>query len=107
MGLSSSERTNIPISAVFIAYRLLWRKQRFVAINSGHRDSSLKLSGVYTHSRATHRFYANDEAPRRKLHLPGEIHFPINAAGSKGRRNTCAQFTRGGLKAQRFSRTLI
>src|SRR5271154_1985529 len=29
------------------------------------------------------------------------------AAGSKGRRNTCAQFTRWSLKAQSFSRALI
>ena len=31
----------------------------------------------------------------------------INAAGSEGRRNTCAQFTRWSLKAQSFSRALI
>jgi hypothetical protein len=32
---------------------------------------------------------------------------PIIRAGSKGRRNTCAQFTHWSLKAQSFSRALI
>src|SRR3984957_14504381 len=32
---------------------------------------------------------------------------PVSAAGSKGRRNTCAQFTRRSLKAQSFSWALI
>src|SRR5271168_4135088 len=31
----------------------------------------------------------------------------INAAGSEGRRNTCAQFTRWSLESQSFSRALI
>jgi hypothetical protein len=31
----------------------------------------------------------------------------VTAAGSEGRRNTCAQFARGRLKAQSFSRALI
>ena len=32
---------------------------------------------------------------------------PVSAAGSTGRRNTCAKFTRRSLKAQSFSWTLI
>src|SRR5580698_10555709 len=32
---------------------------------------------------------------------------PVTRAGSEGRRNTCAQFTRWSLKAQSFSRALI
>jgi hypothetical protein len=31
----------------------------------------------------------------------------VSRAGSEGRRNTCAQFTRWSLKAQSFSRALI
>ena len=31
----------------------------------------------------------------------------MNTAGSEGRRNTCAQLTRGNLEAQSFSRALI
>lgn len=43
-------------------------------------------------------------APRRCF---GTCQLLISRAGSKGRRNTCAQFTRGSLKAQSFSRALI
>ena len=32
---------------------------------------------------------------------------PVIRAGSDGRRNTCLQFTRGRLKSQGLSRTLI
>src|SRR5271163_4104460 len=32
---------------------------------------------------------------------------PVSRAGSEGRRNTCAQFTRGSLEPQSFSRALI
>src|SRR5271154_5979021 len=32
---------------------------------------------------------------------------PVSRAGSEGRRNTCAQFTRWSLESQSFSRALI
>jgi hypothetical protein len=64
--------------------------------------------------------------PKRAIHIEGQINEalfksllpdifeltiqnrePITVAGSGGRRNTCAQFTRRSLKAQSFSWTLI
>ena len=50
-------------------------------------------------------------SPLRAIALPdqslGKSTLPVRAAGSEGRRNTCAQFTRWSLKAQSFSWTLI
>lgn len=44
---------------------------------------------------------------RPASHFRGDPTYPLEVAGSGGRCNTCAKFTRRSLKAQSFSRTLI
>ena len=56
---------------------------------------------------ATSGFPSARNASRIAKEAPGISLVQVMHAGSTGRRNTCAKFTRRSLKAQSFSRTLI
>src|SRR5277367_6407154 len=70
------------------------------------RDRHPFPPGVQNRSHSCNNYHNwGVEAKRQEAWAVGQ--FPISAAGSEGRRNTCAQFTRWSLEAQSFSRALI
>jgi hypothetical protein len=111
--LSCSFSELVAIALVAALVQSLWAAKKPRLVQVAFSAAALVLSAIIAFQLS--RFLLGSNASNSPLVfavLAGTVYLPLNtalvfAAGSRGRRNTCAKFTRRSLETQSFSRALI